>query len=127
MDNIYTAKLSQLIYNKISDSNGPVIKHILVAMIINEQPDGWADVVQKYLTDVDRNSYYFGNAIEMLLSKWQFDSTMSEKNTLQTRNLILASYAKLYSNSNHFSLANIRKIKRTILPEREVKDEGDEV
>ena len=31
------------------------------------------------------------------------------------------------SNSNRFSLANIRKIKRTILPEREVKDEGDEV
>ena len=41
--------------------------------------------------------------------------------------MILASYAKLYSNSNRFSLANIRKIKRTILPEREVKDEGDEV
>lgn len=126
-DNIYTAKLSQLIYSKITATTGPVIKHILVAMVINEQPNGWAEVVQKYLADVDRNSYYFGNAIEMLLSKWQFDSTMSEKNTLQTRNLILASYAKLYSNSNSFSLANIRKFKRSILPEREVKDEGDEV
>lgn len=122
-DNIYTAKLSQLLFNKISNSSGPVIKHILIGIVINEQPDGWAEVVQKYLTDVDRNSYYFGNAIEMLLSKWQFDSTMSDKNALQTKNLILASYAKLYSESNSFSLANIRMIRQSILPERSKSDE----
>lgn len=124
-DNIYTAKLSELVYNKIINSSGPVIKHILIGMVIDEQPDGWAEIVQKYLTDVDRNSYYFGNAIEMLLSKWQFDSTMSEKNTAQTKALILASYAKLYSNSNSFSLANIRKIRSSILPERSKDEEGN--
>ena len=64
--------------------------------------------------------------VSLRVPGWEFIA-WSEKNTLQTRNLILASYAKLYSNSNRFSLANIRKIKRTILPEREVKDEGDEV
>ena len=120
MDNIYSAKLSELFYNKIAGPTGAVIKHILVAIIINEQPEGWADVVQKYLTDVDWNSFYFGDSIDKLLSKWRFDSTMSEKNANQTKNLILASYAKLYSESNNFSLANIRLIKRSVLPERVV-------
>jgi len=123
-DNIYTSKLAQLLYDKITDSSGPVIKHILIGIVINEQPEGWADIVQKYLTDVDRNSYYFGNTIDMLLSKWQFDSTMSVKNTVQTKNLILASYAKLYSNSNNFSLANVKRIKTSVLPER-TKDEEE--
>lgn len=125
-DNIYTAKLSQLVYSKINNSSGAVIKHILIGMIINEQPEGWYEVVSNYLSNVDRNSYYFGNAIEMLLSKWQFDSTMTEKDAAQTKNLILASYAKLYSNSNSFSIANIKKINQSSLPERN-KSEDEEI
>jgi predicted MPP superfamily phosphohydrolase len=123
-DDIYSAKLANLMYNKISNPLNPIAKHLLVGIVISEQPEHWVDIVRKYLTDTDRNSYYFGDTLNMLTSKWQF-GVMSDQDASATKRLLLAGYAKHYSGSNRLEYGNIRNINPKALPDREVKEDDN--
>jgi len=125
-DDIYSSKLANLMYSKINKPVNPIIRHLLIGVTITEQPDRWVDVVRKYLADTDRNSYYFGDTLDMLSFKWRFGA-MSDQDTGFTKKLLLAGVAKLYSGSNRLELGNARSINpQKALPEREVRDEDDE-
>ena len=124
-DDIYSAKLANLMFSKISTPINNIVRHLLIGVTITEQPDHWGDVVRKYLTDIDRNSYYFGDTLDMLSYKWKFGA-MSEQNASHTRQLLLAGVAKLYSGSNRFEFGNAKNINpQKALPEREVANEED--
>ena len=71
-DDIYSAKLANLIYSKINAPTNPIARHLLIGISVIEQPERWADVVRKYLADTDRNSFYFGDTLDMLSFKWKF-------------------------------------------------------
>ena len=125
-DDIYSSKLANLMYSKINTPVNPIIRHLLIGVAITEQPDRWVEVVRKYLADTDRNSYYFGDTLDMLSFKWRFGA-MSDQDTGFTKKLLLAGVAKLYSGSNRLELGNARSINpQKALPEREVRDEDDE-
>ncbi len=125
-DDIYSAKLANLMYSKITLPLNPIAKHLLIGVVISEQPDKWTETVRKYLSELDRNSYYFGDTLDMLSAKWRFGS-MSEVDASNTRTLLLAGYSKLYSGSNIMELSKAKMIKSNILPEREVSDEGSDI
>lgn len=116
-DNLYSAKLSQLIFDHIETEKNSIIKHLLVCMIIYEQPDGWNDIVRKYLSNIDKHSYYFGNTLETLRSMYA-NGIMSDSDITKTKNLILLSYTKLRSKDNKLHPDGIRKIDQKILPKR---------
>lgn len=59
-DNIYSSKLAQLIFDKIASEGNSVIKHLLICIIIHEQPDSWNDVVRKYMSELDKHSFSLG-------------------------------------------------------------------
>lgn len=125
-DDFYSAKLASLIFSKIDKPTNPIIRHLLMGVTITEQPDRWADTVRKYLSDTDRNSYYFGDTLDMLSFKWKFGA-MSDQDAGYTKTLLLAGVAKLYSGSNRLELSNSKTINpKRALPEREVNDEDDD-
>lgn len=124
-DDLYSAKLANLIYGKINNTLSPIAKHLLIGIVVSEQPGKWVEVVRKYLADADRNSYYFGNTLDMLLHKWRFD-VMSEQDAANTKLLYLAGMAKFYSGSNRLELSNAKCINASSLPERKVKKENEE-
>ena len=123
-DDIYSTKLASMIYSKIANPINPIVRHLLIGISIIEQPDHWSDVVRKYLTDTDRNSFYFGDTLDMLSYKWKFGA-MSEMNAGYTKKLLLAGVAKLYSGSNRFELGNAKRINEQRLPDRQVKDDEE--
>lgn len=116
-DNIYSAKLSQLIFDQIENEKNVVIKHLLICMIIHEQPSGWDDIVRRYLTDIDKNSYYFGNTLDTLKMMYA-NGIMSESNVARTKNLIMLSYTKLISKDNKLHPGDIKRINKDVLPNR---------
>jgi len=126
-DDIYSAKLANLMFSKINAPLNSIIKHLLIGVTITEQPDRWVEVVRKYLTDTDRNSYYYSDTLDILTIKWKF-GTMSEQDASFTKQLLLTGVAKLYSGSNRLELGNAKKVNpQRALPEREVPDEDNEV
>jgi len=121
-DDIYSSKMANLMYSKIGGQLNPIARHLLVGMVISEQPDRWVDVVRKYLADTDRHSFYFNDALGLLEHKWRFDS-MTDADASYLRMLLLAGYHKLNSNSNTLEVGRLRNPK--LLPEREVEEEPD--
>lgn len=124
-DDIYSSKLANLMFSKINSPSNPIARHLLVGISIIEQPERWADIVRKYLADTDRNSFYFGDTLDMLSFKWKFGA-MSDQDAGFTRQLLLAGVAKLYSGSNRLEFGNAKRINpQKALPEREVKEDED--
>lgn len=122
-DNIYSSKLAQLIFDKIASEGNSVIKHLLICIIIHEQPDSWNDVVRKYMSELDKHSFFFGDTLDTLKTMYA-NGVMSEANIAKTKDLILLGYTKLVSNDNRMHPGNMRHInKQVALPNREESEE----
>lgn len=122
-DNIYSSKLAQLIFDQIASEKNSVIKHLLICIIIHEQPDGWNDIVRKYMSELDKYSFFYGNSLDTLKTMYA-NGIMSEANIARTKDMILLGYTKLASNDNRMHPGNMRHINKQVLPNRE-KGEDD--
>ena len=121
-DDIYSSKLADLLFDRINNESNKVIKHILVSLTIYEQPERWNSVVEKYLAEEDRNSFYFADTISALETMYA-NGVMSEQNIAKTRNLIFLAYTKLASKDNRLRPGDVRWIKKDVLPERRMDDD----
>lgn len=121
-DNIYSSKLSQLIYDKISSESNSVIKHLLICIVIYEQPDGWQEVVRKYMADLNKSSFFYGNTLDTLKSMYA-NGVMSDANVAKTKDLILLGYTKLLSSDNKMHPGEMKRINKQVLPNRTDMDE----
>ena len=115
---MYSAKLSQLLFDQIGIEKNNIIKHLLICIIIHEQPDGWSEIIKKYLSNIDKHSYYFGNTLDTLRSMYA-NGIMSDSDIARTKNLILLSYTKWRSKDNKLHPDSIKNINQKILPKRE--------
>lgn len=122
-DDIYSSKLADLIFDRIHAENNHVIKHVLVSLTIYEQPERWNIEVEKYLADLDRNSFYFADTIHALEAMYA-NGVMSEQNIAKTRNLILLAYTKLVSKDNRLKPGDVKWISKDSLPDRRMDEES---
>ena len=123
-DNIYSAKLADLFYDKIAKETNPVIKHVLITLVIFEMPERWDIIVRKYLSDSGKSSFYFGDTISSLKLMYS-KGVMSEADVAKTKNLILLAYTKLASKEGRLFPEKIRDINKKVLPERNTQDNND--
>lgn len=121
-DNIYSAKLADLFYDKIIAETNPVVKHMMVSLIIFEMPSRWETIVKTYLADAGKSSYYFGDTLSLLKTMYAKGS-MSESDVARTRNLILLAYTKLANKEGKMSLDGIKNISKSVLPERKKSED----
>jgi len=117
-DNIYSSKLADLLYEKIEKETNPVIKHVLINLVIYEQPDHWDSVVRNYLDKSDKHSFYFGDTLSSLRMMYA-KGAMSETNIAKTKTLILLGYTKIASKDDKINPSMIRNLKASILPKRD--------
>ena len=120
-DNIYSAKLADLFYNKIKKEANPVVRHIMVILVIFEMPEKWDEVVRKYLADLGKSSYYFGDTLSSLKIMFA-KGIMSDANLAKTRNLILLAYTKMISKEGKLLPERIKTINKSVLPDRLTPD-----
>lgn len=122
-DNIYSSKLADLLYEKIERETNPVIKHVLINLVVYEQPEHWDSVVRKYLDKVDKKSFYFGDTLSSLRVMYA-KGAMSEANIAKTKTLILLGYTKLASKDDRMNPSMIRTIKPGVLPQRDFSNDS---
>lgn len=120
-DNFYSSKLAQLVFDQIASEKNPVIKHLLICIIIHEQPDGWDKVVRNYLSALDKHSFFYGNTLDTLKLMYA-NGSMSDADIQRTKNLILLCYTKLASNDDKMHPGEIKYINKKVLPSREQTD-----
>ena len=120
-DNIYSSKLADLFFEKIEKETNPVIKHVLVNLVVYEQPEHWDNVVRRYMDKTDKKSFYFGDTLSSLRMMYT-KGAMSEINISKTKTLILLGYTKLASKDNKMNVSMIRTIKKDVLPKRDSQE-----
>lgn len=123
-DNIYSSKLADLLYEKIGKESNPVIKHVLIKLVIYEQPEHWEGVVEKYMGKIDKRSFYFGDTLSSLRIMYA-KGAMSDNNIAKTKMLILLGYTKLASKDDKMNHSMIKNLAPDILPQRESDDKED--
>lgn len=123
-DNIYSSKLADLLYEKIGKESNPVIKHVLINLVIYEQPEHWEGVVEKYMGKIDKRSFYFGDTLSSLRIMYA-KGAMSDNNIAKTKMLILLGYTKLASKDDKMNHSMIKNLAPDILPQRESDDKED--
>lgn len=126
-DSIYSSKLADLFFEKINAAGSPVIKHLLVSLLVYEMPDRWDEIVRKYLAEVPKASFYFGDTLDSLKSMYA-RGVMSEPNVLRTKSLIFLAYTKLASKDgkmNQSLVGRVMKANSNLLPKRESDDNSE--
>lgn len=118
-DDIYTSKLTDLIYEKINSEHNLVIKHILIWLVIYEKPDKWDGAVKKYLASVDKESFYYFDTISALKTMYA-KGIMTETDLTRTKNLLLLAYTKMIGKDNRLKPEQIGNISKDMLPKRDV-------
>ena len=118
-DDLYSAKLADLIFDRIKNETNPIVKHLLVGIIIREHPSRWDEVVKGYLSEVDSKSFYFGDTIDSLKDMYS-NGVLTEQEVASTKGLILLAYTKLIGGGKYLNAGRIKDLNiKRILPMRD--------
>lgn len=123
---VYSEKRFPIYREYINNPTTPSIsRHMNVLLLVRCRPNGWQELVDKYIADISRNSFYIADVKNMLSYCYRIDD-MSIKDERNTSRLILKAIEKMkkhYIDPNKDKYFNTsQKTKNELLPKRETGD-----
>lgn len=110
-DDIFSMKMGPLISAKAEKENNTILKHVLMRLIVFEKPKNWSQVIDKYIINLDKNSFYLLDISIALKS--QFDYYVTDVNERRViDNLMHKCRAKHFYNKNNPDLGLINKARK---------------
>lgn len=77
-DDLYSSKISPLIIDKAKNEHNSLIKHELMLLIIAERPKKWREIVDSYIVDLDKNSFFLSDTLSVINFNIDFKATEIE-------------------------------------------------
>jgi hypothetical protein len=65
-DDMYSQRLSPVYIKQLQTETDKVKKHLLAALVVCKQPDGWEPAIRDYVASIGKNSYYLGTIIGLM-------------------------------------------------------------
>ena len=123
---VYSEKRFPIYRELINNSKAPSIsRHMNVLLLVRCRPNGWQDLVGKYIEEVGRNSFYIADVKNMLSYCYRIDD-MSPKDERNTSKLILSAIEKMrkhYVDPNKDKYFNTsQRNNNEALPKRETNE-----
>ena len=82
-DDLFSVKMGPLLINKAENEKNSLIKHELMLLIIVERPKLWHKTVDQYIVNLDKNSFYLSDVLQVLNYNIDFEATeISDKRNL---------------------------------------------
>lgn len=107
-NDIFSHKMGPLICHKALSETNSLLKHELMRLIVSERPKNWEAVIDKYIVNLDKNSFFLSDISTSLNAEFEYHVTeVSERRILG--NLMHKCRAKHYFNDNNPSLSLINK------------------
>ena len=117
--NLFSKKMTTLIYDKINNKDNDLIKHMLNLFVLNKRPKDWAKCLEKYIEEENKNSFYLYDIYHNLRAEYQY-SFATEGDVRSMKKLIKMTATKHDKGMKKPSQKMINKVSDSILPEREV-------
>lgn len=92
-DDLFSKKMSKLLYNHMKHEEHNLIKHELNLLIINKRPNGWDKHIENYIISQNKNSFYLNDVYGLLKAEYKY-SFASEGNLRIIKKLIKMSVIK---------------------------------
>jgi len=65
-DDLFSSKMGPLLINHALNETNSLIKHELMLLIIAERPNKWRDIIDKYIVNLDKNSFFLSDVLHVL-------------------------------------------------------------
>lgn len=99
-DDLFSSKMAPLIIKKAETINNSLLKHELMIMLTAERPKGWFKVIDTYIVNLDKNSFFLSDILSVLNYNIEYKATeIEDKRVLK----ILSSKCRakhVYKNNN---------------------------
>ena len=74
-DDLFSVKMGPLLINKALNEKNSLIKHELMLLIIAERPKYWQKTIDQYIVNLDKNSFYLSDVLQVLNYNIDFEAT----------------------------------------------------
>ncbi len=110
--------MTPLFVDHIKNAGREIDKHHLILLIIRSRPEGWSEIVWKYIDDVNKNSFYLQDVYDNLKVEYRY--CIASDRTLRTiSDLIKRCGLKHHRGISSPSRKDISKIGNADIPSRE--------
>ena len=109
-DDLFSAKMGPLLIKKAENESNSLIKHELMLLLTAERPKHWNKVIDNYIINLDKNSFYLSDVLSVLNYNIEFNATeVGDKRVLNL--LAKKCRAKHLYQKNNPDLGLINKMK----------------
>lgn len=119
-DDIYSSKTLPLFAEKLFDESiSDISRHELAILILRRRPSGWSKLIQKYIANVNKDSYYLLDVYVRLRSQYRYCFASNDALD-EIRHLIQMAAVKHVTGIREPGIKAIEKTKiSNIIPDRE--------
>lgn len=110
-DDVYSAKIGPLLIDKALNRSNTLIKHELMLLIISERPKKWREIIDNYIVNLDKNSFFLADVLSVLKYNIDFKATEIEEGQ-SLKMLAKKCRAKHLLNSNNPDMGLIKRLDR---------------
>jgi len=116
-DDIYSEKIGPLLIDRIQNESNDLNRHGLMLLLIFQRPSGWKNIVEDYIVNNSKNSFYIYDIVNAMKAQYKF-SFADDKSINHLHYLIKMGLAKHHFGVKKPGLSKIRKIPNKNLPKR---------
>ena len=118
-DDVFSQKMSPLLYDSISKKNiGVMDKHLILLLILMHRPNQWRKIAEDYIASLSKDSFYLSDVYLLLRSEYKF-STVSDDVLSEIEYLIKMCIAKHKLGNDKPGRILIAKVGDNVLPKRD--------
>ena len=81
-DDLFSSKMGPLLINKAETITNSLLKHELMLLLIAERPKGWNKIVDDYIINLDKNSFFLSDVLATLNYNIDYKATEFEEKRL---------------------------------------------
>lgn len=110
-DDLFSSKMSPLICDRAISETNSLLKHELMLLIIADRPKNWFQIIDKYIVNLDKNSFYLSDVLATLNFTYDYKTTEIEQRGY-LKLLMEKCRAKHFLNSDNPDAGTIRRLRK---------------
>ncbi len=123
-DDIFSKKMTSLLYNHISNEPSEFKRHLLNLLLINKRPKKWDTHIESYIISSNKNSFYLHDVYQSLKAEYKY-SFASESNLKTMEKLLKITATKHFRGIKNPSKKIIDKFDKenkytNVIPNRDI-------
>lgn len=115
---IYSSKISPLLYDAFEHPTSPLIKQQLALLFIICRPKNWYNYIEKYIVSLPKDSFFLFEVLNEMRAQYKF-GFIEENDSQILSTLIRKSLAKHMLGVNNPSPGQMKQIPNSCMPKRE--------